>query len=335
MNSKTVNGMKCFLYVFGLLGMALSAQGASFDCGKAGTKVEKLICGDAELSKLDEELSAAYKTVLNDQKQADTVKQTQKLWMKERNGCADADCVKRAYETRLSSLTVTTVQIKVQGFPLNPKDPKAIRRGSPKPYVLVMSKDIGLCSHMLRLFNDDLERYGWDGDGYHDQHEEFKRIPWKKARASYEADGRVHYTDVEGALFDFNNDGVQDFVVRDKSMLSGMTVDRLIMLDADAAKRANDMTYKELGDSKNSIDMAWSSHILSSPLEGQDEALWRLSPFSYRDTSYLFMRPIAVGYMSNFAVIVKYIGGRFEYRDVTGKMEDICYYQQNGAKHGK
>ncbi len=31
-------------------------QAASFDCGKAGTKVEKLICADAELSKLDEKL---------------------------------------------------------------------------------------------------------------------------------------------------------------------------------------------------------------------------------------------------------------------------------------
>jgi len=31
-------------------------QAASFDCVKAGTKVEKLICGDAQHSKLDEAL---------------------------------------------------------------------------------------------------------------------------------------------------------------------------------------------------------------------------------------------------------------------------------------
>lgn len=84
--------------------LASSAQASSFDCAKAGTKVEKLICGDAEISKLDEELSAAYKTALQDGKQADTTRQAQKRWMKERNGCSDAACVKRAYEARLKTL---------------------------------------------------------------------------------------------------------------------------------------------------------------------------------------------------------------------------------------
>lgn len=35
--------------------VAVPVQAASFDCGKAGTKVEKLVCADAELSKLDED----------------------------------------------------------------------------------------------------------------------------------------------------------------------------------------------------------------------------------------------------------------------------------------
>lgn len=105
MNNKTVNDLKCFLYLFGLL--ALPAQGASFDCGKAATKVEKIICGDHELSKLDEELSAAYKAALQNEKQADSIKQAQKQWMKERNVCADAACVKWGYEERLSALVFT------------------------------------------------------------------------------------------------------------------------------------------------------------------------------------------------------------------------------------
>ena len=104
MNNKTISGMKCILYLFGLL--ALPVQAASFDCAKAATKVEKLICGDAALSKLDEELNAAYKAALQDGKNADTVKRAQKQWIKERNGCLDAACVKRAYEMRLSLLTV-------------------------------------------------------------------------------------------------------------------------------------------------------------------------------------------------------------------------------------
>ena len=104
MNSKTVKGMKCFLFLSALLAFTLPAQGASFDCGKAQTKVEHLICDNPEISKLDEELSTAYKTALQDEKQADSVKQAQKLWMKERNGCAVAVCVKSAYQARLSLL---------------------------------------------------------------------------------------------------------------------------------------------------------------------------------------------------------------------------------------
>ena len=33
---------------------------ASFDCGKAASEVEKIICGDDELSRLDESLNKAY-----------------------------------------------------------------------------------------------------------------------------------------------------------------------------------------------------------------------------------------------------------------------------------
>jgi len=88
----------------GSLMLALSVQAASFDCSKAQTKVEKLICGDAELSKLDEELNAAYTAALQDEKQADFTRQTQKQWMKERNVCADAGCVKSTYEARLHAL---------------------------------------------------------------------------------------------------------------------------------------------------------------------------------------------------------------------------------------
>jgi uncharacterized protein YecT (DUF1311 family) len=87
--------------LLGCLMQASSAQAASFDCAKAQSKVEHLICDNPEISKLDDELSATYKVVLQDEKLAGANRQTQKLWMKERNGCSDATCVKAAYEARL------------------------------------------------------------------------------------------------------------------------------------------------------------------------------------------------------------------------------------------
>lgn len=97
--------------LFSCLVITQPAHAASFDCAKAATKVEKLICADAELSKLDDELNTAYKKALQGEKQADTLKQAQKRWVKERNGCADAACVKRAYEARLAKLTFSDSKV--------------------------------------------------------------------------------------------------------------------------------------------------------------------------------------------------------------------------------
>lgn len=97
--------LKLTLLILGWLVMGGMAQAAGFDCGKAQTKVEHIICDNPELSKLDDELSVAYKAAQHDEKRVDSIKQAQKQWMKERNACVDTACVKRAYEERISSLT--------------------------------------------------------------------------------------------------------------------------------------------------------------------------------------------------------------------------------------
>lgn len=90
---------------------AVPAQAVSFDCAKAQTKVEELICADADLSKLDEELNAAYKFAVHNEKQTESIRQSQKQWMKERNGCEDADCLKATYQARIQKLTVMPDQV--------------------------------------------------------------------------------------------------------------------------------------------------------------------------------------------------------------------------------
>jgi uncharacterized protein len=96
--------MKQIVWIVLGLTATVTAQAASFDCAKASTKVELIICDNTEISKLDDGLAASYKTALEDQSKADSIKQAQKQWMWERNSCADAVCVKRAYHARLSSL---------------------------------------------------------------------------------------------------------------------------------------------------------------------------------------------------------------------------------------
>lgn len=86
--------------------LSLNVHAASFDCAKSATKVEKIICGDSELSKLDEELAIVYKASLQDVKHAEVIKQSQKEWIRQNKSCPDAACLKRVYGIRLSWLKV-------------------------------------------------------------------------------------------------------------------------------------------------------------------------------------------------------------------------------------
>lgn len=104
MNTLITRNAWLLLAAINALLFALSAQAASFDCAKARTKVEHIICDTPEISKLDEELAITYKAAVKDKTRVSAIKHAQKRWMMERNGCADAECVKGAYEKRLSLL---------------------------------------------------------------------------------------------------------------------------------------------------------------------------------------------------------------------------------------
>lgn len=79
---------------------------ASFDCNKASTDVEKAICSDSNLSSLDESLSALYKKTLTIHPD---LKASQIEWIKQTRQCEKdssiADCIKTAYEDRMSYLS--------------------------------------------------------------------------------------------------------------------------------------------------------------------------------------------------------------------------------------
>ncbi len=81
------------------------ALGASFDCTRAGTQIERMICADAELSRLDSELGALY-THARGTAGSDgaALKRDQRAWLKERNACTDSACLARAYRGRIVQL---------------------------------------------------------------------------------------------------------------------------------------------------------------------------------------------------------------------------------------
>jgi uncharacterized protein len=95
------NKMKFFSILF-LLMIAGNIHAAGIDCGKTKSAIEKTICGDDELLKLDETLDEAYRQAL---RLTGGIRKSQRQWLKyERNVCKSVDCIKSAYETRIQEL---------------------------------------------------------------------------------------------------------------------------------------------------------------------------------------------------------------------------------------
>lgn len=74
----------------------------SFDCAKASTGAERLICSNQELAGLDVQMLTVYKQVLNVSTDKDAEKKVQRDWLEnERNICATSECMIKAYQGRI------------------------------------------------------------------------------------------------------------------------------------------------------------------------------------------------------------------------------------------
>lgn len=98
--------LKNFALTTLLFASCASASAASFDCGKAKTKTEKMICADAELSALDDILSTAYKSAHGRVEDKSGLRQSQRDWLSSyvRAVCADSACLKKAISERIAVL---------------------------------------------------------------------------------------------------------------------------------------------------------------------------------------------------------------------------------------
>ena len=79
---------------------------ASFDCTKASTRTEKLICSDSELASLDIELSKAYANARNslDAAGKKALLDEQRKWLEAYNQCSDKPCVLHNLQIRIKTL---------------------------------------------------------------------------------------------------------------------------------------------------------------------------------------------------------------------------------------
>lgn len=96
----------------GFLREGSSVPTASFDCTQAATPVEKAICADVALARLDRQMADAYRQRLDANPDEAAERSAQRAWLKLRNSaCKDQEgplfsaCLTGIYRSRLADLT--------------------------------------------------------------------------------------------------------------------------------------------------------------------------------------------------------------------------------------
>lgn len=99
--------MKPTILIALLISLSSPAFAASFDCTKASTPIEKLVCQNLFLSKLDDALAKNYGDLLQSNGNNYPKKQLreeQRAWLLDRNACKDAKCLVEIYGDRVDEL---------------------------------------------------------------------------------------------------------------------------------------------------------------------------------------------------------------------------------------
>ncbi|WP_429041527.1 MliC family protein [Aeromonas media] len=110
---------KMLLGTLALMPLLASAATPSFDCTKAHSAAEQLVCQDAGLAALDNELATLYPKAMNQlsAEQQKTEKAMQRGWIKGRNECwKESDsrqCVEESYQLRITELQIKGGQLRV------------------------------------------------------------------------------------------------------------------------------------------------------------------------------------------------------------------------------
>ena len=100
-----MNGIRCLLLALLLPCMIVDCLAASFDCTAARSNAERLVCGNPDLSALDETLAQAFAAAAAEVPRAAALRAEQRRWIAERRDKAsDARAMRLAYDDRIRAL---------------------------------------------------------------------------------------------------------------------------------------------------------------------------------------------------------------------------------------
>ncbi|MEP4293644.1 MAG: lysozyme inhibitor LprI family protein [Rhizobiaceae bacterium] len=132
----------------------------SFDCAKASSRVEKLICARPGLAQLDSDLADAYRTALRDVSWSSAnrrIRAEQKDWIARRNQCQNAKCLRRLYHSRIGALYSE----------LDDSEPAAPAAGPNPGEMMAQCRERAAGIFHIRLHNVETKYEGQRTDGTH------------------------------------------------------------------------------------------------------------------------------------------------------------------------
>ena len=185
-------------------------------------------------------------------------------------------------------------------------------------YQLVASRDSKLCGKVLEAFREDMD----DRGRLRYQHEIFRQITWRPVELKGQGPKISHCSNFNEAMFDLDNDGQPDLVVKSTFCMKGSPSDSFYMFPAGSAvlEQANWQDLSPLLATPDKFERTGGTYPLTQlsaeetggslmPLTG----IFTVQPFMLDGNAYVSLTDGRAEWM----VIAKYLRG--------DRFEDQCY----------
>jgi len=190
-------------------------------------------------------------------------------------------------------------------------------------YQLTVGRDHKLCARVLEAFRED----GDDRRRLRYQHEIFRQIAWKPVELKGQGPKARHCSSLDKAVFDLNNDGQPDLVIKTTFCMKGGPSDSFYMFPADSTvlEQVNWQDLSPLLATPDKFERTGGTYPLTqlspeesgmsrTPLTG----VFTVQPFMLDGRAYVSL----TDGRAEWIVIAKYLRGE--------RFEDQCYLRMAG-----
>ena len=191
-------------------------------------------------------------------------------------------------------------------------------------FQLVVGGDKKFCTKVLEAFREDLDdrwrpRY---------QHEIFRQITWKPVELKGQGPKSRHCSSLDKAIFDLDNDGQPDLVVKTTFCMKGSPSDSFYMFPADSAvlEQANWQDLSPLLATADKFERTGGSYPLSAiPMSSESskeapvlDTVFTVKPFIMDEKTDVAL----TDGRGQWTVIARYLRGE--------RFDDRCYLRMAG-----